>query len=239
MRNMTTMAGRELAAFFLSPIAYVVAAVFLFSTGLAFGLGTFLNGEEASMRSMLEFWVVMILSFVLPMLTMRLLSEEFRAGTIESLLTVPITEVEVVCGKFFGAMLFYGVLLVTLLVYPVILGFYGSLDLGLVMCNYLGLVLLGALYISVGLFFSAWTKHQIIAVLFSFALLALATFAAEGLAQQVEGWPRAMLQHLSIRTHYLEFVRGMVDVNHVVFFLTMTGLFLFLTVKRLEMRRWQ
>lgn len=239
MRNICTMAGRELGAYFLSPIAYAVAAVFLFSTGLAFGLGTFLNGEEASLRSLCEFWVVLVLVFVLPMLTMRQLSEEFRSGTIETLLTVPISETEIVLGKFLGALIFYLVLLGTMLLYPILLAMYGPLDTKLLLCNYLGLLLLGALYISVGLFFSACSKHQIIAVLLSFALLALMTFASQGLAQTVDGWMRAVLQHISIRTHFFDFVRGMVDLSHVVFFLTTTGLFLFLTVKRLEMRRWQ
>ncbi len=239
MRNIATMAQRELGAYFLSPIAYAVAAVFLFAAGLAFGLGAFRNGQEASLRSLFEFWIVMILVFVLPMLTMRLLSEEFRAGTIETLITVPITETEIVLGKFFGAFVFFLALAATLLLYPILLSMYGSVDGLLLVCNFLGLLLLGALYISVGLFFSACTKHQIIAVLLSFALIALMTFASHGLAQVVEGWPRAVLQHLSIRTHFFDFVRGMIDMNHIVFFLTTTGLFLFLTVKRLEMRRWQ
>ena len=239
MRNISTMVRRELGAYFLSPIAYAVAAVFLFSTGLAFGLGTFRNGEESSLRSLFEFWVVLILVFVLPMLTMRLLSEEFRSGTIETLLTVPITETEIVLGKFFGAFVFYLTLLAAMLVYPILLAAYGPVDAQLLFSNYLGLFLLGALYISVGLFFSACSKHQMIAVLLSFALLALMTFASQGLAQTVEGWPRAVLQHLSVRTHFFDFVRGMVDLSHLVFFLTTTGLFLFLSVKRLEMRRWQ
>lgn len=239
MKNILTMAQRELGAYFLSPIAYAVAAIFLFSTGLAFGLGTFANGGEASLRSLFEFWIILILVFVLPMLTMRLFSEEFRSGTIESLMTVPISEVEVVIGKFLGAFLFYVALLAMLLVYPILLSFFGPVDAKLLLCNYLGLLLLGGLYIAVGLFFSACTKHQIVAVLLSFALLALATFASHGLAQEVEGWPRAVLQHISIRTHFFDFVRGMVDFNHVVFFLTTSGLFLFFTVKRVEMRRWQ
>ena len=129
-------------------------------------------------------------------------------------------------------------LLVTLLLYPILLSFYGPLDLQLLVCNYIGLFLVGALYIAAGLFFSSCTKHQIIAVLLGFMILALMTFASHALAQAVEGWPRALLQHLSIRTHFHDFVRGMVDLNHVVFFLTTTGLFLFFTVKRLEMRRW-
>lgn len=239
MRNIATMTQRELGAYFLSPIAYAVSAVFLFATGLAFGLGTFRNGAEASLRSLFEFWMMLILVFVLPMLCMRLLSEEFRSGSIESLMTAPISEMEVVLGKFFGAFAFYLVLLVALLLYPLLLSLFGPVDGWLLLCNYLGLLLIGALYISVGLFFSACTKHQIVAVLLTFAVLALTTFASHGLAQNVEGWTRAVLQHLSIRTHFFDFVRGMVDTNHVVFFLTTTGLFLFLTVKRVEMRRWQ
>jgi ABC-2 type transport system permease protein len=238
MSNVGTVAGRELGAYFLSPIAYAVNAVFLFACGMAFGLGTFFNGGEASLRSMFEFWIVLILVFVLPMLTMRLVSDELRTGTIETLMTVPVTETDIVLGKFLGAFAFFLILLVAILLYPLLLSMYGSIDLKLLLCHYIGLVLLGALYIAVGLFFSACTKHQVIAVLISFALLALMTFASHALAQLVEGWPRVILQQISVRTHFSEFVRGMLDLNHVVFFLTTTGFFLFLTVKRLEMRRW-
>ena len=239
MRNVPTMAQRELGAYFLSPIAYAVIAMFLFSSGLAFGLGTFTPGGEASLRSLFDFWIVLILVFVLPMLTMRLVSDELRQGTIETLMTAPITEIEVVLGKFCGAFVFYLILLAALLLYPLLLQMYGSVDSKLLFCNYLGLLLVGALYISVGLFFSSCTKHQVIAVLLSFALLALMTFASHALAQLVEGWPRVFLQQLSIRSHFYDFVRGMLDLNHVVFFLTTTAFFLFVTVKRLEMRRWQ
>ena len=239
MRTIVTMATRELGAYFLSPIAYAVAGVFLFSTGLAFGLGTFDNGAESSLRPLFEFWMVMILVFVLPMLTMRLMSEEFRSGTIETLMTVPVSEIEVVLGKFLGVLTFYLILLGTLLIYPLILSRYGHVDWLLLLCNYIGLVLIGALYLAAGLFFSACTKHQIIAVLLSFTLLALMTFAAEGLAQEVSGWQKAVLQHLSVRAHFANFVRGMLDLNHVVFFVTTTGLFLFLAVKRVEVRRWR
>ena len=114
MRNIVIMAQRELGAYFLSPIAYAVAAVFLFSTGLGFGLGVFGNGEEASLRLLFEFWIVLITLFVTPMLTMRLFSEEFRAGTIETLMTAPISESQVVLGKFFGAFGFFLILAVTI-----------------------------------------------------------------------------------------------------------------------------
>ena len=186
MRNVSTLMQRELGAYFLSPIAYIVIAIFLFSSGLAFGLGTFFSGGEASLRSLFEFWMMLILVFVLPMLTMRLLSEEFRSGTIEPLMTTPITEIEIVVGKFLGALMVYLVLLATLLLYPILLAAFGQVDFTLLICNYLGLLLLGALYISVGLFFSACTKHQIIAVLSSFFVLALMTFAFQGLATKLD-----------------------------------------------------
>lgn len=239
MRNLSTMIQREIGSYFLSPIAYAVAAIFLFACGLAFGLGNFTPGGESSLRPLLNPWIVLILVFVLPMLTMRLLCDELRSGTIETLMTAPISEVEVVLGKFFGAMAFFAILLGSLLLYPILIGMYGDLDLKLLLCNGLGLLFIGGLYVSVGLFFSSCTKHQVISVLLSFMVLALMTFAFHELAGLLEGWMKVVMQQLSIRTHFDDFVRGMLDTNHVVFFLTTTAFFLFLTVKRLEMRRWQ
>jgi len=239
MRNVGTLLQRELGAYFLSPIAYVVAATFLFTCGLAFGLGTFTSGGTSSLQPLLDPWIIMILLFVLPMLTMRLLSEELRSGTIETLMTAPVSDTEVVLGKYCGAMVFYVILLAALLLYPIILAVYGKVDIPLLLCNYLGLLLLGALFTAVGLFFSAMSKHEVIAVLLGLTLLTFMTFAFDGLARLLEGWPRTLLQQLSIRTHFMDFVRGLVTVNHLVFFLSMTALFLFLTVKLLESRRWQ
>lgn len=239
MRNATTVAGRELGAYFLSPIAYAVMAIFLFATGMAFGLGTFANGKEASLRFLFDSWILLILVFVLPMLTMRLIADESRTGTIETLMTAPVTDTEIVLGKFLGALGFYLILLAAMLIYPILLAMYGPVDPKLLISHGIGLLLAGSLYISVGLFFSACTKHQVVAVLTSFALLALMTFASHALARQVEtGWLRVLFQQVSVASHFYDFVRGMLDLNHVIFFLSTTALFLFLTVKRLEMRRW-
>lgn len=239
MRNTTTVAARELGAYFLSPIAYAVMAIFLFATGMAFGLGTFVNGREASLRMLLDSWMLLILVFVLPMLTMRLIADESRTGTIETLMTAPVTDTEIVLGKFLGAFGFFLILLGAMLIYPVLLAMYGPLDGKLLLCHAIGVLLVGGLYIAVGLFFSACTKHQVVAVLSSFALLALFTFASHLLARQVEtSWLRVGLQHVSVASHFYDFVRGVIDLNHVVFFLSTTALFLFLTVKRLEARRW-
>ena len=239
MRNVTTVAGRELGAYFLSPIAYAVMAIFLFAMGMAFGLGTFVNGREASLKFLFNPWVLLFLVPVLPMLTMRLIADETRTGTIETLMTAPVTDAEIVLGKFFGAMTFYVILLAAMLIYPIVLSVYGPVDAKLLLCQGIGLILVGALYIAVGLFFSACTKHQVVAALFSVALLAIMTFASQELAQQVEaGKIRVVLQQVSVAGHFFDFVRGMLDLNHIVFFLSTTALFLFLTVKRLEMRRW-
>ncbi len=239
MRNIGTLTQRELAAFFFSPIAYVVLAVFLGVTGIFFVNDNFLPGEEASLRVTFGSYFPIILVFVIPMLTMRLLSEEFRSGTIETLMTAPVSEVDVVLGKFLGTLIFFVVMLATTLLHVGLVMTYGSPDLGLVLSSYLGLLLLGGLYISVGLFFSACTRNQVIAVLCSFVLLAIFSFLANYIARDLEGNSRVILQHLSIIAHYQDFTRGLVDVNHLVFFVSTTGLFLFLAVKALESRRWR
>ena len=239
MGNVATVMRRELGAYFLSPVAYLVAAIFLLAAGLAFGLGNFTPGGEASLRPLLETWMVVILVCITPVLTMRLLAEEVRGGTIEMLMTAPVSESDVVFGKFFGAFVFLLILLIAPLIYAGILSAYGRLDLSLLLCHYIGVLLLGGLYLAVGLFFSACTRHQIIAVLLSLLVLVLMTFAAAPLAQTVEGLPRVLLQHLSVHAHYRVFVQGLLDVNHVAFFVTTTFFFLFVSTKWLEARRWR
>jgi ABC-2 type transport system permease protein len=239
MGNVGTLTQRELSTFFYSPIAYVVLAVFLVVTGMFFVSDNFVPGGEASLRITFGNYLPVILVFIVPMLTMRLMSEEFRSGTIETLMTAPVSEVEVVLGKFLGTLVFYLVMLATTLLHVILVACYGSLDVGLLLCTYLGLILLGGLYISVGLFFSACTRNQVIAVLCSFVLLAVFTFLANYLARDQEGTLRVVLQHLSLIAHFQDFARGLVHTNHLVFFVTSTVLFLFLAVKTLESRRWR
>jgi ABC-2 type transport system permease protein len=239
MKHVSTLAQRELSVYFFSPIAYVVIAVFLLVTGLFFGTQNFVPGAESSLRTTLGDYMPIILVFILPMLTMRLLSEEFRSGTIETLMTAPVSEVDVVLGKFLGAMVFYLVLLAPTLLYVVLMAIYGTLDVGMLLCGYLGLLFLGAFYIAVGLFFSAWTRNQVIAVVCSFVVLGILTFLAGYLGGLLSGTPRILLQQLAVLNHFQDFSRGALVSDHVVFFVTLTGLFLFLTVKTLESRRWR
>jgi len=239
MQKVGTLTRRELSVFFFSPIAYVVIAIFLVVTGIFFTSDNFLPGAEASLRITFGNYLPLILVFVLPMLTMRLLSEEFRSGTVETLMTAPVSEADIVLGKFLGTLVFYLAMLATTLLHVVLIAVYGPLDVGMLLATYLGLILLGGLYISVGLFFSACTRNQVIAVLCSFVLLAVFTFLANYLAREQEGTLRVVLQHLSIVAHFQDFARGLVDTNHLIFFLSTTVLFLFLTVKVLESRRWR
>ncbi|MFQ5490198.1 MAG: ABC transporter permease [Phycisphaerae bacterium] len=239
MQKVGILTQRELSAFFFSPIAYVVLAIFLMVTGIFFANDNFVPGGESSLRITFGNYLPVILVFILPMLTMRLLAEELRSGTIESLMTAPVTDADVVLGKFFGTLVFYLLMLGGTLLHVVLVAMYGTLDVGLVLASYLGLILLGGLYISVGLFFSACTRNQVIAVICSFVLLAVFTFLAEYLARDQEGGLRVVLQHLSIVAHFQDFARGLVDTNHLIFFVSTTGLFLFLTVKVLESRRWR
>jgi ABC-2 type transport system permease protein len=238
MRNVTPVVQRELNADFYSPIAYAVLTVFLVITGIFFLATTFTPGGESSIRNMVEVLTVLLV-IILPLLTMRLLSEEFKSGTIETLMTAPVSEADVIVGKFLGAFVFYMVMLATTLVYAVIVAIFGELDIGLLVATYLGLLLLGGLYIAVGLFFSACTKNQIIAAVFSVVLLMVFTFLAPWLATKLRGLLGICMHHLSIREHADDFGRGLVDTNHLIFFVTSTGMFLFLAVKVLESRRWR
>jgi len=238
MRNVSPVVQRELGAYFYSPVAYAVLTIFLVISGIFFLILTFSPGAESSLRDFVDVLPVILLVF-LPTLTMRLLSEEFRSGTIETLMTAPLGETEVILGKFLGALIFYFVMLGSTLLYAVLLGIFGQVDVGLLLSTYLGLILLGALYIAVGVFFSACTKNQIIAAIFSVIVLLVFTYLANYLAGKATGLLGLCLHHLSIREHYQDFTRGLVDSNHLIFFVTTTCLFLFLAVKVLESRRWR
>lgn len=229
---------RELAATFLSPVAYIVAAVFLVASGYLFMDNTLIDGGEASMRFMLDS-MAWLLIFAVPMLTMRILSDEFATGTIETLMTAPVSDAEVVLGKFVGVFLFYVTLLATTVVHVILLARYGQQDVAALLYGYLGMIMLGGLYIAVGLFASALTRYQIVAAIIGVAVLALVTILIDALASFQGGQWRTVLSHVNVLHHFHNFSRGIFDTKDIVFFLSGTALFLFLTVKVLESRRWR
>lgn len=241
MSGVATIAARELRSYFFSPLAWVVATGFLFINGLWFQLILdYLNDPRAQATmtplqvffSGFGFWISLL--FVGPVLTMRLLAEERRTGTLEMLLTAPVTEGRVVLGKFLGALLFYAFLWVPTLAYVAILARELPLDWGPVGASYLGALGIGALYLSIGTFTSSLTRNQVIAAVAAFALTFLTFVPAflDGLVN--DPGVRDVVGYLNLLQHMDEFGKGIVDTRRLVYYLTGTGLFLFLASRAVE-----
>ncbi len=238
MKKALVLARRELAGCFFSPLAYVVGALFLLTSGLWFFYRIFIPGNEASLRPLFEA-MAYIMVFAAPLLTMRLLSDEYRSGTIETLMTSPVSDTAVVLGKFLGVMAFYLILLAATGAYLALMAVYGQPDAGVAAMGYLGMVLLGSTFIAVGLFASALTAHQLIAAIVGTAILAAGAIMMPWVvAQGAEPW-NYLAARLNAMTYFSDFSRGVLDSRGVVYFLSVTALFLFFSIKALESRRWR
>lgn len=233
--NTFVIAKREIVAFFVSPIAYVVGAAFLFITGLFF-VFTITFDSIATLISVFQVTSVILL-FVAPILTMRLLSEEARAGTLELLLTAPVRDWEVVLGKFLAAFLFFVAMLVPTLYYLFLLTRYGNPDIPITFSGYLGIILLGAMLISFGTLTSAMSANQIVAAVLGIAL-SLTFWLAGGLASTFQGPLGKLFEHLSVQEHFLDFIQGLITSTNIIYFLSITAISLFLATRVLEVRRW-
>lgn len=230
---------RELSSLFFSPIAYIVGFIFLFMTGWFFLSETLVAGSEASMRLLFE-RMAAVLVFALPLLTMRSISDEFASGTIETLMTAPVTDASVIIGKFLGALIFFMALLATTLVHALILTRYSEPVWSGIWVGYLGLALLGGLFIAVGIFASTCTRHQLLAAIIAMTLLALFSFVANYGAQYANrDWVRGLCAYLNILGHYDDFGKGILDLASLIFFVSGAGFFLFLATKVLESQRWR
>jgi len=238
MRKTFVVARRELAAYFVSPMAYVIGALFLAVSGGYFFQSIFVPGEEASLRPLFEGMAWLMVAAV-PLLTMRLLSDEVRMGTIETLMTAPISDAEVIAGKFLGVLTFYLVLLAMTVVFLVLMGVYGQPDAGVAVMGYFGMVLLGAAFLAAGVLASALTRYQVLAAVVGAAFLASFTvFMQIVVTYGSEPWS-SIAARLNAMTYFKDFSRGVFDTRGLVFFLTATVLLLFLSVKVLESRRWR
>jgi len=238
MVNIPVITKRELSAYFLSPIAYVVLTGFALAHGLLFSLflaPTIDPTNTAQWAFGLPLWLLIV---AVPLLTMRLLSEETANGTIETLMTAPVTEIEVVLGKFVGALVFVVVLFAPILVEVVYLSSLGPVDPGPVLSGFLGLILLSALFIAIGLLCSAVTRMQVAAGIVSFVML-LGSYFLWTLSRDAETSVSAALRYISPPWHYISFTKGIVDTRDLAYFGVTTAVFLFLTVKALELRKWR
>jgi ABC-2 type transport system permease protein len=236
MRSLWVIAKRELYAYFISPIAYLVAAAFLFLCGLFF-LGGITRWQDATLESMFGSLSI-VLIFVAPVLTMRLLSRERDVGTIELLLTAPVRDWEVIAGKFLASFLYYLGLVAITGLYLIVLVAYGDPDLGTIGAGYLGLVLLGAEMLALGVFTSSLTRNQVVAavvgVVGSVSLWLLDLIG--GIFGQKVG---DLISYLTPSGHYYNFMDGIVDTRDLVYYCSVTFVFLFLASRVLESRRWQ
>jgi len=237
MSRAIIIAKRELSSYFYSPVAYVAMTLFLFAAGWFFW-DDFSPGQPVEMRHTFErmLWLLLV---VVPMLGMGLLAQEWAAGTIETMMTAPVNETEVVLGKFLGSLGFFIVLLIPTILYVLLLRMYGRPDYGPILSAYLGLILVAGLFISVTLMFSSMTKIQVVAAALSFTLLCLITVVPWAATKISLGeFVRKSLDQL-VFTRYTAFTDGSIDLGNLVFFIATTAVFLFITVKVLESNRWK
>lgn len=235
--RVSAVAERELKSFFVSPVAYIVIAFFLVIAGYLFSLILY-STREATLRYLLSNISVVFL-FIVPALTMRLLAEEQRSGTIELLLTNPIRDVEVVFGKYLASFVLMLAMLLLTLYYPALLFLLGgNPDRGPILAGYLGVVLLGAGFLAVGLFASSITQNQIVAAIITFAVL-LILWLSDSLSGFAGGVLSDIASYLSVNNHFQEFSRGVIDTKDVLYFLSLVFAGLFLTHLSLQTRRWR
>lgn len=245
-----TLVRRELGGYFVSLTGYVVIATVLFLLGLGFlNLVLHLNTEASDVPltelfyQTIYFWLILLLAT--PVITMRSYAQEKYTGTYETLMTAPVSDLEVVMAKFVGSLMFYLVMWFPLLGCLLLMHFYSGessvLSGGVLAGTALGILLLGTLYVSMGCFASALTRSQIIAAMISFAL-GVALFVLGFLSATVPNpsdWTARLFEYISMRDHMSQFVRGTVDTRAVVFYVTLTTFFLFLNCKVVEVRRWR
>jgi len=232
-----TIAWKESKIFFSTPGAYVVGAMFLVLTGIFFVSNITAPFAEAGVRGIVD-WASFFMVFLAPLLTMRLLAEEQKLGTLELLLTSPVRDWEVVLGKYIAA---YLILIVTLwltLYYVLLLYIFGEPDTGPVLSGYLGLLLHGAAALAVGLLGSSLSGNQVVAAVLGIAILLILEFV-DRIAVLVTGTAADVLNGLSLNAHAADFGRGVIDTENIVYFLSLVAVFLFLTIRSLETRRWR
>lgn len=234
MRNILAIAQRELYAYFTSPMAYVAMLFFLGVCGLIFVLST-MEMPKADMTGM--FHSMVFLSLLLcPVITMGLLAQETNSGTYELLMTRPVRDMEVIVGKYLGALGLYLVIIIISLEFPLIYEAFGSPDWGETASGYIGVFLTGAAFLAVGMFASSLTSSTIAAWLMGTFML-LFFWLVGWLQHGTSGALAEVAKSLSVNENFTDFEQGIIDSKNIIYFLSMLGFFLFLAVRSLESRR--
>ncbi|MFH1132661.1 MAG: ABC transporter permease [Pseudomonadota bacterium] len=227
---------RELGTYFNSPVAYIVVTAFLLVSGYLFFSQVFYIGE-ASMRNFFGTAPLLFIFFA-PAITMRLMAEEKRMGTLELLITMPVSDWEVVLGKFFAAIGLFAAAILLTLTYPLTIASMGDLDWGTVIGGYLGLLLLGSAYLAIGLMASSWTQNQVVAFIVSF-IITFALFLFGKLLPMMPDFLAPIIEYISLDAHFTNIAKGVIDTRDLIYYLTLIGICLFLSVQSLDSRRWR
>jgi ABC-2 type transport system permease protein len=235
MQRTLTIAKREFRGYFNSPAAYIVICLFLLMMGFFFWNPFFLI-NRASVRNMYDLMAILLLPTA-PALTMGLLAEEKRQGTIEILLTMPVRDTEVILGKFLAAFGLLSVLLLLTLAYPISVSTLGNLDWGPVWAGYLALLLEGGAMLALGVLASSWTDNQLIAF-FTSGMICFVFWVVSRFLPFIPSEIASVVEWLSFDYHFQDIVRGVVDSRHIIYFLTVIGFSLTLAFRSLESRRW-
>jgi ABC-2 type transport system permease protein len=236
VKNVWAVSVRELRSYFLSPLAYVIIALFLALSGYLFAL-ILANGRQASISGLVQNVSVLYL-FIVPAISMRLLAEEQRTGTIELLLTNPVQEWEIVTGKFVASIMLVLVMLGLTLLFPLFLFIFGNPDKGPIITGYVGIFLQAAAFLSVGLWASSLTQNQIVAAIVSFASL-LILWLSDNLGQFVGGTIGTIVSYTSVINHFQSFPQGVIQSQDVIYYLTLVVAGIVLSTLSLQSRRYR
>ena len=237
MKNTLTIALKETKTYFASPMAYIIMAVY---AGLAsYYFVTSISGilPEATVRGFL-IPSTLIFALLSPVITMRLLAEEQKLGTLELLMTAPIRDYEIVLGKFLAALASLVSMLIPTVYLVFLLFLFGTPDTGPILSGYLGLVLFGMATLSVGLFASSLSSNQILSAVVAMGILLILS-VIDLASSYVSGIFTELVLQISLTNHFQDFSRGVIDTHDLVFYLIFTAFLLFLTVRSLESRRWR
>jgi ABC-2 type transport system permease protein len=216
-------------------MAYIVIGIFLALTGFFFGSSS-ATYSETSISGFLQIGSLLLL-LLTAVLTMRLLAEERKLGTIELLLTAPVRESEIILGKFLGSLGIIAVMLVLTFYYPILLKVFGDPDIGPIATGYLGLFLLSCASLAIGIFASSLTSNQIVAAVVTGGIL----FGLWFLGSAADYLPRALgdvIGYFSLSNYFPDFITGIIDTRGIIYYLSVTALFLFLAIRSLENSRW-
>ena len=235
---MSAVFRREMKAFFTSPIGYFVLALMFAFSGYFFLIYN-IDSASPSLTNIFSGLFTIVILLILPILTMRLFSEEKRQKTDQALLTAPTSLTGIVMGKFLASLLVFALSLSMTLVFAVVIAFQVTPDWMAIVGNYLGLLLLGGMIISIGMFLSSLTESQFIAALGTF-VVSFALMLVDGLSSLFSNvsWLVSAVNFVSISQRYNNFTLGVVDYDNVIFFLSMQALFMFLTVRVLDKKLW-